>query len=112
MANKSAPFETTTTGFWMTFENGYSISVQWGTANYCTNKSFDNPNKGKLGNSLVSQTAEIAIINEYGNFIDLTSAPYDYGWCTPEQVLEWMEYCKSLPIIFTQDKPEEGTITP
>jgi len=27
-------------GFWMTFQNGYTVSVQWGFSNYCANREL------------------------------------------------------------------------
>ena len=90
------PFETTRTGFWMTFENGYAMSVQWGTANYCTNRSFDNPNTGIVGDARVSNTAEVAIIEPNGSFHEFEDGSMTKGWCTPEEVHDLMTYCRSL----------------
>lgn len=90
------PFETTHTGFWMTFENGYAISVQWGSANYCTNRSFDNPNKGMVGAARVSNTAEVAIMEPNGSFHKFEGGDMCQGHCSPEEVYDLMTYCRNL----------------
>lgn len=91
-------------GFKMTFENGLTISVQWGVQNYCDNKSFSVENIEDLQNNdafyqktdMESDTAEIAImlddiiikpslildIGEYGSYV--------MGYKTPEEVLTYM----------------------
>ena len=52
------PFTSTSNGFQLAFENGWTISVQWGYGNYCTNH-----NKGRdfSPDFIESNTAEIAI---------------------------------------------------
>lgn len=69
-------------GFHITFENGWTISVQFGPANYCEN--YDEPlsdedriASGKRG----SKTAEVAWWKEKGQL----EGPE--GWQTPAQVL-------------------------
>ena len=59
-------------GFRMTFENGYSISVQWGVGNYCQRKE-----DGVYGESMKtefweSNSAEIAVFNKEGSMIPIT----------------------------------------
>lgn len=57
-------------GFQITFENGYTVSVQWGCANYCDNKfnrRISDIEHGKNG----SNTAEVGIfyINALGQTV-------------------------------------------
>jgi len=60
-------------GFWITFKNGYTVSVQFGIDNECSNKSvecYDDPVRadmeaGKRG----SQTAEVVIWDAAGTYI-------------------------------------------
>ena len=55
-------------GFSMIFDNGFEISVQWGTMNYCARKGDGDWNesmneKKLIGNRWKSSSAEIAIFN-------------------------------------------------
>ena len=62
-------------GFHMVFENGYTISVQFGKANYS--------DKGKT-------TAEVAAWDSNGEWIQLGEHDDVKGWCSPEEVVEIM----------------------
>ena len=61
-------------GFRMTFENGYSISVQWGVGNYCENHQKENGewNEATKHDFWSSNSAEIAVFNKEGNMIPIT----------------------------------------
>lgn len=73
-------------GFQITFENGWTVSVQWGCGNYADHYATPYTNgaherAGKLG----SKTAEIAAWDADGNWHSFgtdTVAPYR----TPEEV--------------------------
>lgn len=91
-------------GFHITFSNGVTISVQWGSSNYCNNRSLDvidtlNQDPKECKN------AEIMIWKSTGdlkpNFDWWDSRDNVRGYCTPEQVLEAMNWAASLPIGFT-----------
>lgn len=62
-------------GFYIKFDNGYSVSVQWGPGCYCSN--HEAPRDGR---NLGSVTAEVAIF--YGSSMVDDPLPYR----TPEQV--------------------------
>ena len=50
-------------GFHMTFENGLTVSVQWGAGNYCDNyglRDYD----AWCGKDMSSDTAEVAVMRE------------------------------------------------
>ena len=54
-------------GFQMTFKNGLTISVQWGTGNYCERKNLQTSYRGDMDAAtpiVESADAEIAIWNE------------------------------------------------
>ena len=84
---------TQSKGFWMTFANGITVSVQWGPGNYCSYIG------GSITGDCQSNTAEVAVwkeleppdIDVVGEFI---RPPFEWygdsicGWCTPEQVAE------------------------
>ena len=81
-------------GFSMTFENGWTISVQWHTSAYCERKQA-------LASSIVdvnpaeSPTAEIAMWDKYGNWY-MFEHDEVLGYQTPDEVAEWIEVVRSL----------------
>ena len=80
-------------GFHMTFENGLTISVQWGAGNYCDNH-FPEDMDFSCRKDAHSDTAEIAVM--YGReFVPIDPFVPEHcshdgtvcGWMTPEDVL-------------------------
>ena len=75
-------------GFQITFENGWTVSVQIGAGCYCANKD----NKDDYNTSKPSPNAEIAAFKNDGN----DRFWYDFGtdtvkgWCKPDEILEFM----------------------
>jgi len=75
-------------GFHMTFDNGYTLSVQWGYGNYCENRHQARDE---------SVTAEIAVIKPNGDFMRLEGEGDDVvGWQTPDDVAQLMAYVAGL----------------
>ena len=80
-------------GFGITFDNGFTISVQWGTENYCEKKHTTihptNPMERKLWDSL---SAEIAVF-DYEEMINISSDGIDavIGWLIPNEVAKAIE---------------------
>ena len=80
-------------GFQITFENGYTVSVQFGEGNYC---SFESTKECK--------NAEVALISPDGWLMDL-SGKFDWwsftdevnGYTTPDEVAELIAYAQALP---------------
>ena len=73
-------------GFRMTFENGFAISVQWGVGNYCEKKDsgqWDEPTKHDFWNS---NSAEIAVFNKEGEFINISGYELEKEDGTVEKV--------------------------
>ena len=62
-------------GFHMVFENGYTISVQFGKGNYS--------DQGET-------TAEVAAWGPDRKWVKLSEYDDVRGWCTPNEVLEIM----------------------
>ncbi len=57
-------------GFQITFKNGYTISCQFGTCNYCNRRSYIEPYGSELGMRLVeSENCEVAIWKGNEDFI-------------------------------------------
>tara|TARA_R100000656_G_scaffold122123_1_gene97548 strand:- start:44 stop:346 length:303 start_codon:yes stop_codon:yes gene_type:complete len=75
-------------GFQITFENGWTVSVQIGRGCYCANKDSE----GDFNTSKPSPNAEIAAFKNVGN----DRFWYDFGtdtvkgWCKPDEILEFM----------------------
>jgi hypothetical protein len=69
--------ESHNNGFTMTFENGYTVSVRWGWANYCHNRtltataSTKNVLHSGAPSSMYrdSATAEVAVWDKNGDFV-------------------------------------------
>ena len=84
-------------GFHITFENGYTVSVQFGKYNYCSNRDRrdDEAQQGKDG----SGTAETAVWAQDGDLIHINGDDADnvQGWQTPEQVLKTINWAASQP---------------
>ncbi len=82
-------------GFNMTFENGISISVQWGVGNYCNRK-----NDGEFGLPMKDEfweatSAEIMIRDTNNNpqNIDLGNGDIVAGWLDADQVASVINAC-------------------
>lgn len=79
----------------MTFANGMTISVQFGTSNYCSRKSFDASPMSEMREYIVnSADAEIAIWDAGGNWFNFG---YDEvkGFVTPDEVALWINSVSS-----------------
>ncbi len=85
-------------GFHITFDNGWTVSVQFGPGNYCDNYDLrvgdEDEEAGKRG----SRTAECAV---WGPDNKMVAGP---GWedtvsnhSTPNDVLELMQWAASQP---------------
>lgn len=75
-------------GFQITFENGNTISVQFGFGNYCENRD---ESKSECA------TAEIAIWNKDGKWYDFGSDTVK-GWCTPDEVGQFIQLAMTTTI--------------
>ena len=70
-------------GFHLTFDNGWTISVQIGYGNYCANRdkgSFDTVPEP-------SPDAEIAVMNPKGEMVELVNDTVQ-GWVSTEKVAD------------------------
>ena len=82
-------------GFHMTFENGFQLSVQWGTMNYCTRKSFDEFGIEQKSDHWESATAEISIFKKGGGMVPITEIDTVAGWLTTDEVAKVMAIVSS-----------------
>lgn len=92
-------------GFHMTFENGLTVSVQWGGAgNYCDNH-FPEDLDFSCNKDAQSDTAEVAVMHgckflNANNFLPEEDADWMddvIGWLTPEQVVDLLSRVKNTP---------------
>ena len=77
-------------GFFMEFENGFGISVQWGTANYCEKRNTTiHPTDQMEHKRWDSLSAEVAILKDK-KFIDIGDDQV-IGWLSPDEVAKVIE---------------------
>ena len=88
-------------GFHMTFNNGITISVQFGRGNYCERRdgSYDAYNKSDANTPIVvSKNAEIAIWHKDSDtWFTFDSRDWNdqvKGWVSVQEVAEWISYIK------------------
>jgi hypothetical protein len=81
-------------GFHITYKNGYTVSVQFGGGNYCTNRDLPIEDYGK--SVPPSDTAETALMNKDG-FVSYQGDDVQ-GYMSPSEVLKLMVHAESLPI--------------
>lgn len=92
-------------GFHMTFENGYTISVQFNWSSYCANHcrdikmpDVDYRDLEEICGVEGSPNAEIAIISPEDELIEIPEWENEVkGYCSANEVLKWMNYCANLP---------------
>lgn len=94
---------TVNRGYKMSFENGVTISVQWGTGNYCENKDLSKGYANAMGHETYSSNnAEILIIK--GNetitkyFAEENNLSHDghvVGWLEADKVAEAIMWAKN-----------------
>ena len=87
-------------GFFMTFDNGFGISVQWGIMNYCSVKdlsgfAFDvdiemKGNSKEFRNAWESNTAEIAVFKGE-KMMSVGDNDQVIGWLTTDDVAKVIE---------------------
>lgn len=87
-------------GFFMTFDNGFGISVQWGIMNYCSVKdlsgfAFDvdiemKGNSKGFRNAWESNTAEIAVFKGE-KMMSVGDNDQVIGWLTTDDVAKVIE---------------------
>jgi hypothetical protein len=76
-------------GFHINFNNGYTLSVQFGYGNYCENRYHHLP-----PNFCVN--AETAIISPSGKFIQYKKDTVQ-GWQTPNDIIDTIAFINQLP---------------
>ena len=80
-------------GFSMTFENGWTASVQWHAGAYCERK---NPEYITDNKPAISSTAEIAAWDKDGKWYKFADNDEVKGYCTPDQVAVFLAMVKGF----------------
>ena len=82
-------------GFSMTFENGNTVSVQWGPGNYCEpdheegrNAPYDAPRNTRTWKA---RNAEVAAWNKDGAWHQFEHDSVD-GWLSPDEVSAFIHF--------------------
>lgn len=81
-------------GFSMTFENGMTISVQFGTGTYCERKDLLAPVGNELKEKVVeSENAEIGIWDKNGDWFNFEHDKVK-GWVPADEIAQWIHMVK------------------
>lgn len=88
------------TGFQMTFENGVTVSVQFGPGNYCCRRAnkdsdWDAP---KNTSRWESKDAEVAILLPSGEFYQIQECDQVEGWQSVEDVAKWIDFARNMEV--------------
>ena len=79
-------------GFGMTFDNGFTISVQWGTGNYCEKKNLGaDGDKEMKTKRWESRSAEIAVFDKEGEIVPVGEHDDVIGWLSADEVAKIIE---------------------
>lgn len=82
-------------GFQMTFANGWTVSVQFGSGNYCENRSYMYANKEVIERG-ESADAEIAAWDKNNNWFEFEHDTVK-GRCSSNEVADFIAKVAALP---------------
>ena len=78
-------------GFWITFDNSYTVSVQFAVGYYADNKNKGLISDGKINKQTESKTAECGVLSPDGGLISVRGWEDNVkGYMTPNEVLKLM----------------------
>lgn len=84
-------------GIHITFENGHTVSIQFGGGNYCSNYDIE-IGSGRDERSIpASGTAEVAAWDRSGKWVKLGDGDDVVGYQTPAEVLAILTRIAALP---------------
>jgi hypothetical protein len=99
-------FEVTrNSGFKMTFDNGWTVSVQWGNGNYCQNKYKTPENlhdfyNGRSREFVECKDAEVAVWDGAGVWFRLGEGDDVIGWVSPDRVAQILTQVAQFPRVY------------
>ena len=83
-------------GFQITFDNGYTVSVQFGPGNYGSNRQLDPMTRDYTDNNgLSATTVETALMNPEGEFVSYKDDDVQ-GYQNVNDVLELLNFASKL----------------
>lgn len=89
-------------GFHLQFENGWTVSVQWGPYNYCENYFMrytldgkDVPSEESYPDSYQSKDAEIAAWDSSGEWFDFGDDTVK-GWVSADEVADFIHKVRNF----------------
>lgn len=89
---------TNNKGFSLTFENGFTISVQFGYGNYCDNGHHpDGFGFSKRQEVTMCSNAEIAIWDADGQWYVFYDGDTVMGYCSANDIAEWIDKVSKFP---------------
>jgi hypothetical protein len=86
-------------GFQIRFENGWTVSVQFGPTHYCSNRNMDDPDAVakmfapelmEFAQELSCKNGEIAAFNTNSEWHTFEDGDNVKGWTTPAELLAFM----------------------
>ncbi len=80
-------------GFQITFDNGYTVSVQFGPGHYGSNYNADF--LAEMGKPQTATTVETALIDPSGDFVAYQGEDVQ-GYVNADSVLELLNYASKL----------------
>jgi hypothetical protein len=87
-------------GFQITFENGWTVSVQFGPGNYCHNQDHEmGPTKLNYDKAKPDcPNAEVAAFASHDHWYTFSKDKNDTvkGWVTPEELVEFLQMVKEF----------------
>lgn len=92
---QGAGYDWRSRGFYLTFENGYTLSVQWGMGTYCVNHDAGFARSADSFRQ-ESPDAEIALWNLEGTWFDWGGNTVK-GWCSVDDVLAVIKAVATWP---------------
>jgi hypothetical protein len=84
-------------GFQMTFENGMTISVQFGYGNYSSNRD-EAPMDARTATGIHAETAEIAVWDAEGRWMNFPDEQVK-GWVSADDVADYIIKVKNATSI-------------
>lgn len=95
-------------GLQMTFENGITISIQFGTGNYCERRSFNADFRDEMRENIISsRSAEIAIWHKDSDTWFDFGHDQVKGFCSANEVALWITRCAVADSIESLSKYSE-----
>jgi hypothetical protein len=79
-------------GFRITFDNGYTLSVQYGLGNYCDRQDYGQFNEPSDPSKIESSTCEIAVWDKDLEWVRLSEHDDVAGWI-PAQTIPQIMVC-------------------